>query len=751
MNRNPKFGSNILQSFVTFMNDTGNIRFGVEGTKLFYEAGETKVYITNDDGNVTASGIADLSVSTAKLVDLAVTAAKLGTDAVTTSKILNANVTAEKLAASLDLSGKTLSNLAIESGTPVNAVASVGTLTVSGDMLEDEEIVINGRTYTASSDASFSGDVRIDISAGATAATGTITFAGTVDDGEDVTINGRVYEFDTDASISGDVAVDISAGTKVQATGTLTIASTVIDGETVTIGDETYEFNSVGGYGDGNIEVDISGSTKTQAVGTLTLTGVFVEGEFFRIGNEVYEIDANGSVSGGNIAVDVSAFMTASQGTLTLGGAIPSNNEAITVGSQTYTWKTTLTGAADEIKIGSTVDDCIDNFTYAINAGIGEGTLYGTGTTANALVTAAKTGGTTSVLTSIIWGTVGDATATTETMVDGANIFDAGTLGTTTAGVDCTAANADGVMITAFTNGTALAITASQGGGTTVVFTATAAGVLDGSPGNAIISDGTMANGSFGTAYLIGGTDATANEASAALHSSFTANSALDITSTDGTGSVDFDADAAGALDGSLGNAVATTEVMANGSFAQVTLTGASDATANEAATALTSAIVGDGSKEVNGADGTGNVVVTAIEEGTGPNSWTTTETCANGSWGAGTLGSGSDIGAADAVTAIALAITNDGSAEVTAVDGAADTVVMTAKIKGTSGDAITTTTDMSNGAFGQGTLGDTVAGVDGTVGTVRKVLADATSLFYATAANTIADANWKKIDWTSL
>ena len=137
----------------------------------------------------------------------------------------------------------------------------------------------------------------------------------------------------------------------------------------------------------GDVAIDISGGTKVQAAENLTLTGVCIEGETFTVGTEVYEIDADGSVSGANIIVDVSAFMTASQGTLTLGGAIPSNNETITVNSQVYTWKTVLTGAADELFIGSTIDDCIDNFTYAINAGLGEGVLYGTGTVANAATT----------------------------------------------------------------------------------------------------------------------------------------------------------------------------------------------------------------------------------------------------------------------------------------------------------------------------------------------------------------------------
>lgn len=47
--------------------------------------------------------------------------------------------------------------------------------------------------------------------------------------------------------------------------------------------------------------------------------------------------------------------------------------------------------------------------------------------------------------------------------------------------------------------------------------------------------------------------------------------------------------------------------------------------------------------------------------------------------------------------------------------------------------------------------LGTEVAGVDGTVGAAREILADATNIYMATAANTIADANWKKLVLQSL
>jgi hypothetical protein len=405
------------------------------------------------------------------------------------------------------------------------------------------------------------------------------------------------------------------------------------------------------------------------------------------------------------------------------------------------------------VKIGAFIDDCLDNLIYAISAGVGAGTLYSTGTTINTKVTASKVSGTEMLLTSIVYGTIGNAIPTTETMTDVLNAFDAVTLGTTTAGVDCTAANADGVIITAFTSNTVLDITAAQGAGTTVSFTATAAFSLDGSLGNGLASTSVLANGSFGTTTLLGGSDATANEASAALTTAYNTLTVNGITATDGTGSVAFAGDIAGTNDGSLGNLISTT-TMVNASFATGTFIGGSDATANEAATALHTAITADILASVSSVDGTGNVVVTALEEGTAPNSWGTTTTAVNAAWGTPTLTTGSDASAVNAVTAIALAITTDASAVVTAVDSTGNTVLLTAKVKGVSGDLITLTETMSNATIdGAGFLGGTTAGVDGTVGYLgeRYVSDDMTTEYIAMKANTIVDANWRKATFATL
>lgn len=68
----------------------------------------------------------------------------------------------------------------------------------------------------------------------------------------------------------------------------------------------------------------------------------------------------------------------------------PSNNETLTIGltgfTQVYTFKGTLTPAANEIHIGSDKFETARNICRAINAGTGAGTDYGTGTAANGYV-----------------------------------------------------------------------------------------------------------------------------------------------------------------------------------------------------------------------------------------------------------------------------------------------------------------------------------------------------------------------------
>ena len=87
-------------------------------------------------------------------------------------------------------------------------------------------------------------------------------------------------------------------------------------------------------------------------------------------------------------------------------------------------------------------------------------------------------------------------------------------------------------------------------------------------------------------------------------------------------------------------------------------------------------------------------------------------------------------------------------NANVTATTNTNTTQVIAAKVKGVIGDLIAIDESMANTVWDDpaGTLGTEVAGVNGTVGVANELCADATYLYHSIAANTIADANWRRV-----
>lgn len=128
---------------------------------------------------------------------------------------------------------------------------------------------------------------------------------------------------------------------------------------------------------------------------------------------------------------------TAPTTTLTSTG-VAQNNETMTLagqsGTRVYTFKTTLTGAANEILIGAAATNTLDNIKDAINGTAvsgGPGTTYGTGTVRNQDFTAGTKTATTLVIASTDTNANSSA-GTTETLANfsftGATMS-AGTLG----------------------------------------------------------------------------------------------------------------------------------------------------------------------------------------------------------------------------------------------------------------------------------------------------------------------------------
>ncbi len=110
---------------------------------------------------------------------------------------------------------------------------------------------------------------------------------------------------------------------------------------------------------------------------------------------------------------------TAPTTTLTSTG-VALNNETMTIGSRTYTFKTTLTGAPNEILIGAAATNTLDNIKDAINGTAvvaGPGVGYGVGTVRHQDFTAGTKTATTLVIASTDTNANG-STPTTETLTN---------------------------------------------------------------------------------------------------------------------------------------------------------------------------------------------------------------------------------------------------------------------------------------------------------------------------------------------
>ena len=243
-----------------------------------------------------------------------------------------------------------------------------------------------------------------------------------------------------------------------------------------------------------NKELIIAPVLPAAATGTLTYTGVVKHGETVTIGSRVYEYVAGAAAQTGRVAVNVAASMNAAVGTLTL-PTQPTANDVMTIGTRTYVFVAAGTGnAAGEIALGADLAATKLAVVAAIN---GTDSVN----TANTLVSASAFAGDVCTLTARIEGTVGNAYVTTENFVAVGNVFNGATLGTTTAGTDCTAANAITALVTAIGADTSAVVTAVDGAGDTLVVTSK----VTGTAGNSYASTETLANASWGSATLTGG------------------------------------------------------------------------------------------------------------------------------------------------------------------------------------------------------------------------------------------------------
>lgn len=136
-------------------------------------------------------------------------------------------------------------------------------------------------------------------------------------------------------------------------------------------------------------------------------------------------------------------FDAATLGTTTAGVEA----DTMTVDSQVYTFKTTI-GANDcDVLIGANLAASKVNIVASFDDSGTAGTDYATECTNHATVTIAAFISDDAILTAVTSGTAGDAIVTTETFAAGTNIYDAATLGTTTAGVEAAYSTATKALV----------------------------------------------------------------------------------------------------------------------------------------------------------------------------------------------------------------------------------------------------------------------------------------------------------------
>lgn len=132
----------------------------------------------------------------------------------------------------------------------------------------------------------------------------------------------------------------------------------------------------------------VSASPTTETNALIGKREVQTADVFTSISSAVLSAAAAGAVSVFNLG-------TAADGRIVVSSQ-PANNDTIQIGlvgfTQVYTFKTTLTGAANEVKIGTDANGTALHLSEAINAGSGAGTDYGTGTAANAYVSSTVSG-----------------------------------------------------------------------------------------------------------------------------------------------------------------------------------------------------------------------------------------------------------------------------------------------------------------------------------------------------------------------
>ena len=510
---------------------------------------------------------------------------------------------------SLSLGGATNGTATLTETPAVPAASATATLTggnfVGATAATD---LLTGAAFTASA-----------------AATGTLTSSGTAPaNGDTVTIGGQTYTFETTLTASTTANQVLIGGT-----AAVSIANLV---------------NAV----NGNV-ADARGSGAA-GYGTATVANVSVTAAGTSGTVDTFTAKQNG-VGGNTVGIaTTSATLTASAADLAGGTA----GATVTVGGKTYTFVGALSNTPTANEVVSTSEATgLANLAAAVNGAAGTGTLYGTGTTANANVSAGTSSGTTLLFSAKVGGTGGNAI--TAATAGGGGTFATGTLAGGAAGDTITV----GATTYDFVN--ALSGAANE--------------VLVGSEATSLANLAAAVNATTGGAGVTYGTGTVANTSASA-------------TAT--TTSATFTALTAG----TVGNSVASTLTGGVGSFGGGTFTGGEAAIPGGVAAAGDTVTVGTQTYTFAAAlnsTPTANEVLVGADEAA---SLTNLANAVNGG-----SGSGSTYGSPTVANTSATAIANP------------TTIGFKAITNGTAGNALVSTETGAGNTFSAGTFAGGAAG----------------------------------------
>lgn len=138
---------------------------------------------------------------------------------------------------------------------------------------------------------------------------------------------------------------------------------------------------------------------------------------------------------------------------------------------------------------------------------------------------------------------------------------------------------------------------------------------------------------------------------------------------------------------------------------------------------------------------------ITALIGGTIGNTIPTTETftTVTNIFAATTLGSGTNCTAANTALVVIAAVNANVNSDVTAEAGTGTNVVLTADIAGIIGNAIAVSATMANAAFADAAT-TLIGGINGTIASGMKFMADISYMYFCPSGNTMADKNWRRV-----